>query len=114
MDFLDFNVFLIFWVESKKNRGNVWILLMSLVKIIIFSSFFEFCNEIQNNLENTMISTSDTNKHQTFPREFLDFTTKSTNKNLENIMIDTSTMQTFPMDFFGFYPKNQKTLKSKK
>ena len=34
--------FWMFWVlvESKKTLGNVWILLMSLVKIIIFSRFF--------------------------------------------------------------------------
>ena len=52
---------------------------MSLVKIIIFSSFFDFVTKSKK-LGNTMISTSDTNKHQAIPREFLDFTTKSKKK----------------------------------
>ena len=40
-DFLDFHVFfLILCVESKKTLGNVWILLVWLVKIIIFSRAF--------------------------------------------------------------------------
>ena len=52
LDFFDLNGFFgIFLVESKKNLGNVWILLMSLVKIIIFSSFLGFGVKSKNSPE---------------------------------------------------------------
>ena len=62
---------------------------------------------------NTMIPTSDTNKHQTFSVEFLDFTTKP--RKLENIMIltsDISKIQTFPRVFWVL-PRKSKQMKSK-
>ena len=52
LEFLDFHVFFwIFWVESKKTLGNVWILLVSVVKIIIFSRvFLDFVLKSKKNL----------------------------------------------------------------
>ena len=108
--------FWIFGVESKKSLGNVWILLLSLVKIIIFSRIYmDFVAKSTKNLGNTMMSTSDTNKHQTFPRQFLDFTT--TSKKIENIMIltsDISKIQTFPRVFLDSTKKIQKNQKNKR
>ena len=48
--FLDFICF-DFLCRTQKTLGNVWILLMSLVKIIIFSSFLGFVVKSKNSTE---------------------------------------------------------------
>ena len=102
--------FLVFWVESKKILGNVWILLVSLAKFIIFSRFFlDLVTKSKNSLGKIGILLVSPVEIVVFTRFALDFITKS-QKTLENTKVltsDTSKIQTFPK-VFGFYKKNQK------
>ena len=116
--FFGFQCFIFdFLGKIKKTLGNVWILLLSLVKIIIFSRLFldfvakskknpreyndfdqrheqtsNFSHKIQKTLENIMILTSDISKIQTFPRVFSDSTKKikKTWKSKKSIKISES------------------------
>ena len=80
---------------------------MSLVKISIFSYFLGFCNEIQNSLVNTMISTGNSNNIQVFPRAFSGFRYKL-QETPENIMVLTTSKHF--LVFLGIRPKNPKKI----